>query len=150
MYSTNNERKSVIAERFIRTLKNKIYKCMTSISKNVYIDKLDDIVKEYNNTYYKAIKMKPVDVKDNTYINFKKEVNDKNPKFKVGNHVRISKYKYIFAKGYVPNWSEEIFIIKKIKNTVPWTYVINNLMVMKLLVHFIKMNCKGLIKKNSE
>ena len=73
MYSTNNEGKSVIAERFIRTLKNKIYKCMTSISKNVYIDKLDDIVKKYNNTYHTSIKMKPVDVKDNTYIDFKKE-----------------------------------------------------------------------------
>ena len=71
--------------------------------------------------------MKPVDVKDNIYIDFKKEINDKNPKFKVGDHVRISKYKNIFAKGYMPNWSEEIFIIKKIKNIVPWTYVINDL-----------------------
>ena len=91
----------------------------------MYIDRLDDIVKEYNNTYHKSIKMKPVDVKDNTYIDFKKEV--KNPKFKVGDHVRISKYKNIFAKGYMPNWSEEIFIIKKIKTTVPWAYVINDL-----------------------
>ena len=127
MYSTNNEGKPVIAERFIRILKNKIYKFMTSISKNVYIDKLDDIVKKYNNTYHTSIKMKPVDVKDNTYIGFKKEVNDKNPKFKVGDHVRNSKYKNIFAKEYMPNWSEEIFIIKKIKNTVPWTYVLNDL-----------------------
>ena len=127
MYSTNNDGISVIAERFIRTLKNKIYKYMTSISKNVYIDKLDDIVKKYNNTYHISIKMKPVDVKDNTYIGFKKEVNDKNPKFKVGDHVRISKYKNIFAKVYVPNWSEEILIIKKIKNTVPWAYVLNDL-----------------------
>ena len=127
MYSTNNEGKSVIAERFIRTLKNKIYKYMTSISKNVYIDKLDDIVKKYNNTYHTLIKMKPVAVKDNIYIDFKKEVNHKNPKFKVGYQVRISKYKNIFAKGYMPNWSEEIFIIKKIKNTVPWTYILNDL-----------------------
>ena len=127
MYSTNNKGKSVVAERFIRTLKNKIYKYMTLISKNVYIDKLDDIVKDYNITYHKSIKMKPVDVKDNTYINVKKEVNDKNPKFEVGDHVRISKYKNIFTKRYMPNWSEEIFIIKKIKNTVPWTYVINDL-----------------------
>ena len=119
MYSTNNEGKPVIAERFIRTLKNKIYKYMTSISKNVYIDKLDDIVKKYNNIYDTSIKIKPVDVKDNTYIGFKKEVNDKNPKFKVGDRVRISKYKNIFAKGYMPNWSEKIFIIKKNKNTVP-------------------------------
>ena len=127
MYSTNNEGKPVIAERFIRTLKNKIYKCMTSISKNVYIDKLDDVVKKYNNTYHKSIKIKPVDVNDNTYIDFKKEVNDKNLKFKVGDQVRISKYKNIFAKGHMQNWSEEIFIIKKIKNTVPWTYVLNDL-----------------------
>ena len=127
MYSTNNKGKSLVAERFIRTIKNKIYKYMTSISKNVYIDKLDDIVKKYNITCHISIKMKPVDVKGNTYIDFKKEVNDKNPKFKVGDHVRISKYKNIFTKGYIPNWSEEIFIIKKIKNTVPWTYVINDL-----------------------
>ena len=128
MYSTNNEGKSVIAERFIRTLKNKIYKHMTSISKNMYIDKLDDIVKEYNNTYHASIKMKPFDVKDNTYIDFKKKSNDKNPKFKVGgDHLRISKNKNIFAKGYMPNWSEEIFVTKKIKNTVPWTHVINDL-----------------------
>ena len=112
MYSIHNEGKSVAAERFIRTLKNKIYKYMTAISKNVYIDKLDDIVGEYNNTYHRKIKMKPVDVKDNTYIDFKKEVNDKGPKFKVSNHVRISKYKNIFAKGYTPNWSEEVSVIK--------------------------------------
>ena len=88
MYSTNNKGKSVVAERFIRTLKNKIYKYMTAISKNVNIDKLDDIVKKYNNTYHATIKIKPA---DNTYIDFEKEVNDKNPKFKVGDHVRISK-----------------------------------------------------------
>ena len=71
--------------------------------------------------------MKPVDVKENTYIDFEKEVNDKDPKFQVGDYVRISKYKDIFAKGYTPNWSEEVFITSKIKNTVPWTYVINDL-----------------------
>ena len=127
MYSTYNEGKSVIAERFIRTLQNKTYKYLTSLSKIVYIDKLDDIVKEYNNTYHTLIKMKPVDVKDNTYIDFKKEINDENRKFKGGDHVRISKYKNIFAKGYMPNCSEEISVIKKIKNTLPWTYVINDL-----------------------
>ena len=107
MYSTHNEGKSVVAERFIRILKNKIYKYMNSISKNVYIDKLVNIVNEYISTYNRTIKMKPIDVKDNTYINTDKEVNDKNPKFKVGDHVRISKYKHIFAKGYTPNWSED-------------------------------------------
>ena len=127
MYSIHNEGQSVIAERFIRTLKNKIYKYMSSTSKNVYIYKLYDIVKEYNNTYHRSIKMKPIDVKDRTYIDFEKEVNDKDPKFKVGDYVRISKYKNIFAKGYMPNWSEEVFISSKIKNTVPWTYVINDL-----------------------
>ena len=125
MYSTNNEGKSVIAERFIRTLKNEIYKYMTSISKNVYIDKLDDVVNKYNKTY-KTIKMKPVDVKPSIYIDFNKENNKEGPKFKVGDHVRISKYKNILAKGYVPNWSEEVFVIKKVKTTLPWTYVIND------------------------
>ena len=125
MYSTHSKGKSVVAERIIRTLKNKICKCMTSISKNVYINKLDDIVNKYKNTYHRTIKMKPIDVKDNTYNN--KEVNDKDPKFKVGDHVRISKYKKIFANGHTPSWSEEFFVIKKIKNTVPWTYVVNDL-----------------------
>ena len=127
MYSTNNERKSVVAERFISTIKSKIYKYMTPISKNVYIDKLDDIVDEYNNIYNRKIKMKPFDVKDNTYIDFGKEVNDDDPKFRVADHVRISKYKTVFAKSYKPNWSEEIFVIKEVKNTVPWTYAINDL-----------------------
>ena len=127
MCSIHNEGKSVVTERFIRTLRTKIYKYMTSVSKNVYIDKLDDIVSKYNNTYHRTIKMKPVDVKDNTYIDFKKDVNDEDPKFKVGDHVRISKYKNIFAKGYAPNLSEEVFVIKKVKNTVQWTYVINDL-----------------------
>ena len=100
---------------------------MTSISKNAYIDKLDDIVDWYFNIYHRIIKMKPTDVKDNTYIGFEKEVNDKDPKFKVGDYVRISKYKNIVAKGYTSNWSEEGFVISKIKNTVPWTYVMNDL-----------------------
>ena len=127
MYSTHNEEKSVVAERFIRTLKSKIYKHTISISKYVYIDKLDDIVYEYNNTYHTTIKMKPIDVKGNTYTNADKEINNKDPKFKVGDRVRISKYKNIFAKWYMPNWSEEVFVIKKVKNTVPWTYMINDL-----------------------
>ena len=127
MYSTYNEGKSLVAERFIRTLKSKICKCMTSISKNVYIDKLNAIVNKYNNTYHTTIKMKPIDVKDNTYINTNKETNYKYPKFKIGDYVRISNYKNIFAKGYMPNWSEEVFVVDKIKNTVPWTYVINDL-----------------------
>ena len=95
------------------SLKTTIYKYMTSTSKNVYIDKLDDIVKKYNNTYHAAIKIKPTDVKNNTFIDSKKEINDKGPKCKIGDYLRISKYKNIFAKGYMPNSSEEIFVIKK-------------------------------------
>ena len=109
MYSTHNEVKFVIAERFIRTLKNKIYKYMTSKSKNAYLDKLDDILKKYNNRYHDAIEMKPVDIKSSTYIDSSKEIDDKDPKFKVGDIVRVSKHKNTFAKGYVTQWSEEVF-----------------------------------------
>ena len=147
MYSTHNEGKSVVAERFIRTLNSKIYKYMTSISKNVYIDKLDDTVDKYNNTYQTTIKMKPIDVKDNTYINTSKEINNKDPKFKVGDCVKISKYKNIFAKAYMPNWSEEVFVIKKVKNTIPWTYVINNLNGEEIIGTFYE---KELQKTNQE
>ena len=129
VFSIHNEVKTVVAEGFIRTLKTKIYKYLTSMLKNVYIDKLDDIVGEYHNTYHRTIKMKPVDVKDNTHIDFEKEFNDKNRKFKIGDHVKISKYKNIFTKGYTKNWSENLFVIKKNKKTDPWTYVINELNV---------------------
>ena len=121
MYSTNNEGKSVVAERFIRTLKNKIYKNMTSISKNVYFDAVDDIVKKYNNTYHSTIKMKPIDVKDNNFTKYVEESNEKDPKFKIGDHVRISKCKNIFAK---------------IKNTLPWKYEINDLNGEKIVGSF--------------
>ena len=147
MYSIRNEGKSVIAEKFIRTLKNEIYKYMTAISKNVYIDKLDDIINEYNNTYHRTIKMKPVDVKDATYIDFEKEVNDKDPKFKVGDYVRISKYKNIFAKGYMPNWSGEVFISSKIKNTVPYTYIIDDVKGEEIIGSFYE---KELQKTNQK
>ena len=150
MYSTHNEGKSVVAERFIRSLKSKIYKYMTSISKNVYIDKLDDIVNEYNNTYHTTIKMKPIDIKDNTYINTSKKIYNKDPKFKVGDHVRISKYKNIFAKGYMPNWSEEVFVIKKVKILFHGLMLLVISTVKKLLEHFMKKNCKRQIKKNLE
>ena len=91
MYSAHDEEKSVVAERFIRTLKNKVYRYMTLTSKNIYTDKIDDIVNKYNNTYHRTIKMKSIDVKDNMYINFGKESNNRDPKFKIGDHVRISK-----------------------------------------------------------
>ena len=103
---------------------------MTSIPKNVYIDKLDDIVNKYNNTYHSTVKTKSIDVKPSSYIESSKEINYQDPKFKIGDIVRISKCKNIFTKGYVPNcgknmvMSQEVFVIKKVKNTVPWTYVI--------------------------
>ena len=103
MYSIHNEGKSVVAERFIRTLKNKIYKHLTTISKNVYFNVLDDIVDKYNNTYHNTIKMKPVDVKNNNFTKYNEESNEKDPRFKIGDRVRRSKYKNIFAKGYTPN-----------------------------------------------
>ena len=92
----------------------------------MYFDKLDDIVNKYN-TYHRTIKMKPTDVKSSTYIDFDVEHNDKDPKFKVDDHVRISKHRNISAKGYTPYWSEQVFVIKKIKNTVPWTCAISDL-----------------------
>ena len=122
---------------------------MTSISKNVYIDKLNYIVNEYNNTYHRTIKIKLVENKDNTYIDFPKEVNEKDPNLKVGDHVRISKYKNIFAKGYTPNWSQEVFVIKEVKNTVPWTCVISELNGKKVIGTFYEKELqKKKIKKN--
>ena len=124
MYSTHNEEKSVVAKRFNRTLKNKIYKYMTSISKNVYIDKLDHIVNKYNNTYIRTIKMKPVDVKPSTYI-------DSNKKFKkILNLKLVMLLEYLNIKAFlqkamfVQNWSEEVFVIAKVKNTVQWTLLL--------------------------
>ena len=115
----------LLLKRFTRTLKNKIDKYVTSVSKNVYIDKLDNIVKKYNNTYHNTIKMKPVDLKSSTYIDSSKESNNKDPKFKIGDIVRMTKYKNIFAKGYVTNWTEEVFMIKKV--SMAWKCVINDL-----------------------
>ena len=88
---------------------------------------LDDIAKKHNNTVHRTIKMKPIDVTSGSYAEYNEDSNEKDPKFKAGNHVRISKYKNIFTKGNTPNWSEETFVISKIKNTFPWNYVIINL-----------------------
>ena len=114
----------LLLKRFTRTLKNKIDKYVTSVSKNVCIDKLDDIVKKYNNTYHSTIKMKPVNLKSSTNIDSSKESNNKDPKFKIGDIVRMTKYKNIFAKGYVTNWTEEVFMIKKV--SMAWKCVIND------------------------
>ena len=128
MYSTYKEGKSVVAEKFIRTLKSKILKHMKAISKNVYFDVLDEIINKCNNTIHRTIKMKPIEVTDDYYAKDPSiEPNKKDPKFKVSDNIRISKYKNIFPKGYIPNWSEEVFVINKIKNTVPWTYAISDL-----------------------
>ena len=126
IYSTHNEGKPVVAERFIKKVKSKTYRHMTAVSKNIYFDALDDIVDNYNKTFCRTIKMKPIDVKSDSYTEYNVDSNENYPKFKIGN-VRISKYKNIFAKGYASNWSEEVFIIRRIKNTVSWTYVINDL-----------------------
>ena len=150
MHSTYHEGKYVVAERFIRTLKYKIFKHMTAISKNVYFDVLDNIVNKYSNTVHRSIKMKPIDVTDDSYAKYNEDSNKKDPKFVVGDHVRISKYKNIFAKGYTPNWSEEVFVVNKIKNTISWTYVISELNAEPITGNFMKKNCKQLVKKNSE
>ena len=126
MYSTCNEGKSVVAERFIRTLKNKLYKHMTSADKNVYYDVLVDVVDKYNNAKHSTITMKPIDVKNNKRV-YIDEHNEKDSRFKLGDRVRISKFKNIFAKGYTPNWSKEIFIVNEINDTVPYTYNIKDL-----------------------
>ena len=125
-YSMYNEGKSVVAERIIKTLKNKLYKHMTATGKNVYYDVLDDVVNKYNNTKHSTIKEKPIDVKNNKRV-YTDEHNEKDSKFKVGDRVRISRYKNIFAKGYAPNWSSEIFIVNKINDTVPYTYNLKDL-----------------------
>ena len=150
MYLIHNKGKSVVAERFIRTLKNRIFKHMTAISKNVYFDVLDDTVSKYNNSVHRTIKMKPIDVKDNAYVDSKKEVKDKDPTFKVGGHVRISKYKNIFAKGFTTNWSEEVFVIARLKIRFHEHMFLIVLMMKKLQEHFRKRNCRRLIRKNSE
>ena len=127
MYSTYNEEKSVVAKRFIRTLKNIVFKHMTVLQKNVYFDMLDDIVNKYNNTVHRTNKTKPSDITDDYYAEYNENFNKKDPKFKVCDNVITSKYKNFFAKGYTTNWSEEVFVIDKIKNALPWTYVISDL-----------------------
>ena len=127
MYSTFNEGKSVVAERFIKTLNNKIYKHMTTIGKNDYFNDLDDVVKKYNNTVHSSIKMKPKDVTGNSFVEYSEKTNKKSPNFKIGDPVRVSQYKNVFTKGYTPNWSEKVFVVNKVQNTVLWTYLIYDL-----------------------
>ena len=136
MYSTYNEGKSVVAERFIRTLKSKLCKHMTAIDKNVYYDVLDNVVNKYNNTKHSTIKMKLIDVGNNNKRIYIDEQNKKDSKFKVDDRVRISKFKNIFAKGYTPNWSSEIFIVDKVNDTVPYTYNLKDLNDEEILGSF--------------
>ena len=127
MYSTYNERKSVVAERFVRTLKNKIFKHMEAVSKNVYFDLLDDIVNKYKNAVHRTTKMKPINVTSNSHAEYNEDSNVTKSIFKVDDRVKISKYKSIFAKEHTQNCSEEDFVVSKITDTVPWTYVISDL-----------------------
>ena len=116
----------------------------------MYIDKLDDIINKFNNTYHRTIKVKPVDVRPCTYIDSSKQINNQDPEFKIGDIVRISKCKKNFAKCYVPNWSEEICQIKNVKSTVPWTYIISYLKREEIIGTFHKKNAKNKIKKSLE
>ena len=146
MYSTFNEGKSVVPERFIRTLKNKLYKHVTASGKNVYYNVLDDAVNKYNNTKDSSIKMKPIDLRDDNKRLYIDEHNEKDSRFKVGDRVRISKFKNIFAKGYTPNWSKEIFIIDKINDAVPYTYNIKDLNDEEIIGSFYDKELQNSIK----
>ena len=116
------------------------------------IDKLDEMVDKYNNTYHTTIKMKPIDINPSIYIDFDKENNKEGPKFKVGNHVRIPKLKNIFAKSCVPNRSEDVFVIKKVKNTVLWAFIIGGLIGEEIIRTFCEkeLQKKKKIKKSLE
>ena len=115
MHSTYNKGKSVVAERFITTLKNKLLKHITAVSKKVYFDVLDDIVNKYNNAVHRTIKIKPIDVTSGSPAEYNEDSNEKDPKFKVGDHVRISKCKNIFTKGYRQNWSQVVCQMERIR-----------------------------------
>ena len=132
MYSTHNEGKSVLAGRFIRTLRKKSFKNTTSVLKNMYINILDEIVNKYKNTYDITIKMKPVDVILTHILILIKNAKE-DPEFELDNHVRILNINNYLAKGYTPNRSEEAFVIKKVKNTI--------IMTKKFFERFMKNNC---------
>ena len=115
MFSTYNEGKFVVAEKFIRTLKNKVFKHLKTISKNVYFDVLGYNVNKYNKNVHRTIKTKPIDVTDDSYAEYNENLNKKYPKFNVGENIRISKYKNIFAKECTLNWSEKFLLVVKLK-----------------------------------
>ena len=126
MYSTHNEGKPVIAERFVKALKAKIYQKMTPNDSKSFLSYLNKLVDQYNNTYHRSINKKPINA-DYSALTKKNETNHKAPKFKVNDWVRITKYKNIFIKGKTENWSREIFIIYSVLKTNPWTYKIKDL-----------------------
>ena len=115
MHSTYNEGKSVVAERFIRTFKNKIFKHMTVMSKNVYFDVLDDIVYKYNNTVHRAIKMKPIDVTSDSYAEYNEDSNEKDPKFKLGDHVGFQNAKTFLQKYTLKIDQKKFLLLVKLK-----------------------------------
>lgn len=119
---------------------------MTAISKDVYINKLNEMVDICNNTYRKKMKMKPSDVKMDTYFAFHLGEKDKDPQFKIDSHVRISVHKNVFEKGYTPSWSKEIFVVNNFKNTVTWIYVIEDIKGEEVVSTFYQ---KELKKKQS-
>ena len=143
MYSTYKEGKSIVTERFIRTFKNKIYKYMTSISKNVYIDKLDGIVNKYDKTYHCTTKKKLIDVQSSTYINFSKENNDKDLKFKIGDIVRILKYKLFLQKAMFQINLKRFLRLKNLKIPCRGHMLFVTLTEKNLLERFMKENCKN-------
>ena len=142
-HSPYNEKKSIFAERFIRTLKNKIQQHITVISGDRYFDFLDDIVNKYSNTVHTTIKIKPIDVRSNSYAEYNVHSNEKDPKFKVGDRVRKSKYKSSFTSGYTQIQSEQVFVASKARNTFSWTYLISDLNGGKLMELFMNKNCKN-------
>ena len=150
MYSTRNEGKSVVAERFIKIWNNKIYKYMTSLLKKLYLNNLDDLPNKYHNTNHSIIEMKPFDVKSNIYFDCSKETNNKDLKFKLANIARISKSKNISAKVYTPSCFEEVFVIKKVKILCNGHMLLVILTERKFLEHSTKKNCKKQIKKSLE
>ena len=140
LYSTYNEGKSVIAERFIWMLKNNIFKHMKAVWNNFYIDVLDDIVNKYNNTVHRTIKTRPIDVKSNSYAEYNEDFNLKDTKFKIGDRVRISIYKKIFTKGYIQNGSQDIFVVVNLKIQFHGFMLLVTWMVNQLLEVFMKKN----------
>ena len=149
MYSTFNEGKSVVAERFIKTLKNKIFKHMAAISKDAYFDVLHDIVNKYNNTIHKTIKMNPIDVTDGSFAEYNEDSNKNDPKFKAGDHVRSSKYIFLL-KDMLLIGQKKFLLLIKLTIQFRGLMLLMILMVKKLLEVFMKKNCKKRSRKNSE